>query len=138
MIVLDTNVASEVMKAQPDADVVAWFAAQKPERLFLPTPVIAELRRGVLQLGDGRRRAALEQDYSALVGLFAERMLTFDFAAAEKFAEIFVHRRAIGRPLIGFDGLIAAIAYANGAAVATRNLTDFEETGVKLIDPWAG
>lgn len=138
MIVLDTNVASEVMKAQPDVRVARWFAAQNPEKLFLATPVVAELRNGILGLADGRRRMALEQDYAALVGLFTERLLVFDFAAAELFAEIFVHRRAIGRPLTGFDGLIAAIARANGAAVATRNITDFEETGVTLIDPWAG
>ncbi len=138
MIVLDTNVASEVMKAQPDGNVAVWFAKQTPERLFLPTPVIAELRRGIIQLADGRRRAVLEQDYSALTALFAGRMLAFDFAAAEIFADIFVRRRTIGRPLAGFDGLIAAIARANGAVVATRNVSDFAECGVALIDPWAG
>ena len=137
MILLDTNVASEVMKAHPDARVAAWFAAQTAEDLFLATPVVAELRSGILKLADGRRRAALEQDYAALVGLFAARMLSFDFAAAEMFATIFTHRRVIGRPLVGFDGLIAAIARANNAAVATRNITDFEDTGVTLIDPWA-
>lgn len=138
MIVLDTNVASELMKARPDANVTAWFAAQSPEQLFLASPIVAELRQGIVRLPDGRRRRELEQDYEALTGLFAERMLVFDFAAAEVFADIFAHRRAIGRPLIGFDGLIAAIARAHGARVATRNLSDFEGCGVRLIDPWAG
>lgn len=138
MIVLDTNVASELMKAHADARVAAWFAAQVPDQLFLAAPVVAELRSGTIRLPDGRRRAALEQGYAALVGLFAGRVLTFDLAAAEVFADIFVHRRTIGRPLVGFDGLIAAIARTKGAAVATRNLSDFEECGLTLIDPWAG
>jgi predicted nucleic acid-binding protein len=138
MIVLDTNVASELMKARPDAKAAAWFAGQTPEHLFLASPVIAELRQGIAKLPDGRRRQDLELDYAALTGLFAERVLAFDFAAAETFADIFVHRRTLGRPLLGFDGLIAAIARTNSASVATRNLRDFEECGVALIDPWAG
>ena len=138
MIVLDTNVASEVMKALPDSRVAAWFVACDPTELYLAAPVVAELRTGVIKLADGRRRSLLEQDYAALIDAFAERVLSFDLAAAEIFAEIFVHRRTIGRPLVGFDGLIAAIARANGASVATRNLKDFDACGVPLIDPWAG
>src|SRR5262245_21929959 len=137
MIILDTNVASEVMKAQPDGRVTAWLASQPADKLYLASPVAAELRRGALLAPDGRRREALLVGYNLIIAAFADRMLPFDLPAAEAFAEIYAHRRSIGRPIEGFDGLIAAVAQARGASVATRNVSDFEGCGVALINPWA-
>lgn len=137
MIVLDTNVLSEAMRPVPDAAVLAWLAAQPPAQLYATSIAEAELLFGAGLLPPSRRRQSLEQ---AIQRMFAEdfagRVLAFDQAAAPHYAAIAVVRRKSGRPIASFDAQIAAIARAAGFAVATRNVADFAECGVDLLDPW--
>jgi predicted nucleic acid-binding protein len=136
MIVIDTNVVSELMRPAPARTVLDWFGQQDPTALHLSAVSEAELRRGVAILPEGRRRGALRAAIDAMVAEdFAGRVLAFDSAAAVAFAAIFAERRAAGRP-IGFpDCQIAASARAYGAAVATRNLDDFEGCGITVMNP---
>ncbi len=138
MIVIDTNVVSELMRPAPDPRVIGWFGRQDGARLHLSAVSEAELRRGVAIMPGGRRRDDLQAAIDAMVAEdFADRVLPFDGAAAVAFAAIFAERRAAGRP-IGFpDCQIAATARACGAAVATRNGDDFAGCGIEVIDPWA-
>ena len=137
MILIDTNVVSELMRAVPDSAVLDWFGRQDGLALHLSAVSEAELRRGVAILPEGRRRDALQGAVDAMVSEdFADRVVPFDGPAAVAFAAIFAERRAAGR-LIGFpDCQIAATARARGAAVATRNVEDFEGCGVRVMNPW--
>ena len=138
MIVIDTNVVSELMRPAPDPQVIDWFGRQDAARLHLSAVSEAELRRGVAIMPGGRRRDDLRAAIDAMVAEdFADRVLPFDGAAAVAFAAIFAERRTAGRP-IGFpDCQIAATARACEAAVATRNGDDFAGCGIDVIDPWA-
>ncbi|MCC7046172.1 MAG: type II toxin-antitoxin system VapC family toxin [Alphaproteobacteria bacterium] len=137
MIVLDTNVLSEAIRPKPDAGVMRWLEGVPASSLFATTVTEAELLYGAGLLPAGRRRVALEQALRQLFANdFAGRVLTFDSAAAEAFATIAIARRRAGRPIATFDAQIAAIARAHGASVATRNIADFEDCGVDLVDPW--
>ena len=139
MFVLDTNVASELMRPAPVPAVTAWVAQWDAEDLFLTAVGEAELRHGIAILPVGRRRNSLEASMTRWLNLgFAERILPFDSAAARAYAEIAAVRRSAGRPIGEADCQIAAIARSKGMAVATRNIRDFSETGVEAIDPWAG
>ncbi len=134
---LDTNVLSELLRAAPDRRVLAWFAAQAPESLFVSAVTQAEMLLGARQLPAGKRRSALE---AALRAMFAEdfagRILPFDSAAAHLYAEVVVARRTAGRPISQFDAQIAAIARHHGTKLATRNVGDFESCAVDVINPW--
>ena len=137
MILLDTNVISELLRAVPEPKVEAWLAAQDGAEVYLSAVSEAELRRGVAVMPAGRRRDALT---AAVDGILREefrgRILPFDSPAAIAYAAISAERRAAGRPISQFDALIAATARAHGAAVATRNTQDFEGCGIEAIDPW--
>ena len=137
MILIDTNVVSELMRAEPDAAVLAWFGRQDVAALHLSAVSEAELRRGVAILPEGRRKTALREAVAAMVAEdFADRVLPFDGAAARAFADIFAERRTMGRT-IGFpDCQIAATARTRGAAVATRNVDDFDGCGITVVNPW--
>lgn len=138
MIVLDTNVVSEPLRPEPDPAVLAWLNAQEPQTLYLTTVNLAELLAGVTLLPAGRRRDALAQALSTqVVALFGGRILPFDAKAAEMFATLHANAHAQGNPIGFADGAIAAIAAANGFALATRNARDFNGAGVEVIDPWA-
>jgi len=138
VIVLDTNVLSELMKPAPDGRVVAWVNAQSESSLFTTFVSEAEIRFGVALLPDGARKESLRQ---AVTGLFGQdlcgRVLPFDGSAARAYADIAANRRRLGRPISQFDALIAAIARSRGAAVATRNSDDFDDFGLTVIDPWS-
>lgn len=137
MILLDTNVLSELMAAEPDPAVFAFVDEKPRASLYTAAIVEAEILAGVARLPEGRRRRALEEDARRLFAEeFSGRVLPFDRAAAAHYGAILAARRAAGRPLEGFDGLIAAIARTAGATVATRNIADFEGCGVALVDPW--
>lgn len=138
MILLDTNVISETMKAPVDANVQRWMDAQDTNQLFLCAPVIAELRFGAARLAPGRKRFELERvfdDYEQ--NLFRGRIWAFDTNAANIYATVRASRLAQGRPIQPMDALIASIALANGAALATRNIDDFDALGLALVDPFA-
>lgn len=137
MLILDTNVVSELMRPESDASVIAWVAKRPASSLFLTTVTEAELRYGMALLPPGRRKSRLTQ---ALEGVlrddFAQRILPFDRDAARTYAEIVSHRRQRGRPIAQFDAQIAAIARARDAGVATRNKNDFSDCGIEVLNPW--
>jgi len=138
MIILDTNVLSEVMKPAPSARVLKWFAKEPASGLFTTTITQAEILYGIELLPKGRRRTALESAVEAMFEKdFAERILPFDSNAARVFPKIAAARRASGRPLTQFDTQIASIARVHRAAVATRNTTDFDNCGVPVLNPWS-
>lgn len=137
MIILDTNVVSEPLKRQPDAVVLAWLDAQPPQSLYLTTVNIAELLAGVEVLPVGKRRDALKEALlQQVIPLFDGRILAFDHKAAEAFAKIHAKVQAAGQPIGFADGAIAAMAWAHGFAVATRNVRDFLGCGIDVINPW--
>ena len=139
MVVLDTNVVSESMLGAPDAKVMGWLDDRPARELFVTAVTEAEIRAGIAFLPEGARsRRLAEAAERAFGGLFAGRILPFDSAAARVYAEIAAARRADGRPLSLADGQIAAIARSRGMAVATRNIRDFSDTGIHVIDPWEG
>jgi hypothetical protein len=137
MVILDTNVISEVVKGAPSDHVARWFAAQEPTTVFTTSVTQAELLFGVRMMPAGRRRAALDEAITRILQRFDNRILAFDEEAAPVFAEIAASRRRAGQPIGQFDGQIAAIARARGAALATRDVRDFADCGIDLIDPWA-
>lgn len=137
MIVLDTNVVSELMKPAPAKRVVDWVAVQPVQSLYLTSVTQAEILHGIALLPSGRRRRAIETAAAAMFREdFAGRILPFASEAAPLHARIAVDRQRAGRPISYFDAQIAAIARSTGAAVATRNIGDFEGCGVDLVDPW--
>jgi len=138
MILLDTNVVSEPLRAAPEPRLVAWLDAQPPETLFLSVITVAELRLGVARLPAGRRRNGLrERLETRVLPAFAGRILPFDLAATRAYADLMVKARATGSTVGLADGLIAAIASVNGMAVATRDTKPFLAVGMTVIDPWA-
>ena len=137
MIVIDTNVVSELMRARPDPAVLAWFAGHAAEVLFLTAVSEAELRTGAAILPAGQRRDRLVRAIDAMIDQdFAGRILPFDSPAARSYAEIAAARRATGKPIMDADCQIAAIAVSCGAAIATRNVKDFGGCGIEVINPW--
>ncbi len=136
MIVVDTNVLSEEMKPQPAARVHAWFLGQPASDLYTTAICEAEILLGVALLPDGQRKRDLEAGARRIFALFAGRVLPFESDAAETFAKVVSERRQLGRPIGDFDAQIAAIARSRGFAVATRNVADFQGTGVLIVDPW--
>ena len=137
MIVLDTNVVSELMKPAPDESVVRWAAGEPATSLYTTSIALAEILHGILLLPAGRRRAGLEAAAEAMFSEdFAGRVLTFGADAARPYARIAADRRRAGRLIAHFDAQIAAIARSAGAAVATRNVADYEGCGVKVLNPW--
>jgi predicted nucleic acid-binding protein len=139
MILVDTNVVSELMRRNPSPAVLAWFGAQDALELHLSAIGEAELRRGAALVPRGQRRDRLVRAIDAMVAEdFAGRVLPFDSAAAVAFAAIFLDRRAAGRPISFPDCQIAATARARGATIATRNVGDFEGCGIRVTDPWLG
>jgi len=137
MIVLDTNIVSEFMTSPPAPQVKDWLNAQDGAKLYFTTVSIGEISFGLHAMPDGKRRALLAERFERfLAQAFRSRVLAFDEAAARIYGELRATRRALGRPMSVFDGQIAAIAKANGSALATRNVKDFEACGVELINPF--
>lgn len=136
MIVVDTNVASELMRPSPAPAVRDWVRRHGGRDLCTTAITVAELGYGIERLQDGRRKEALKAALAEVVGMFAEQILPFDVAAAGHYALVVSHRDEMGMPIEGFDAQIAAICRARGAALATRNQADFRETGVEVINPW--
>jgi len=137
VILLDTNVISEALRPTPAARAIAWIDAQPLETLFLAAITVAELRFGIAAMAAGRRQRDLQDSLeSRVLPLFAGRVLPFDLAASQSYAALMARARAAGFVIGRADGWIAAIAAANGMAVATRDTAPFRAAGVKVIDPW--
>lgn len=138
MIILDTNVISELLKPSPAPQVEAWLSALDGTEVYFTAIGEAELRHGVAIMPESRRRAALSEAIEGMLNEdFHDRILPFDRAAARAYASIAADRRAAGRPISQFDCQICAIASANDAAIATRNTGDFQGCGVVVINPWS-
>lgn len=137
MIVLDTNIISEMMRPHPEIRVVEWLAAQPLSSMFTTTVTQAEILYGLALLPEGRKRDDL---VAAVRPIFDEtmagRILSFDGDAALAYPAIVVERRQSGHPISQFDAQIAAIVRSRGASLATRNTRDFAGCGIDTIDPW--
>jgi len=137
LILLDTNVVSEIMKPRPDPQVAAFIEDQPLDRLFVPTLVMAELRHGIARLPEGRRRGEIESDFETFCrAALASRVLAFDDDCARGYALARSTRDRAGRPVAVLDALIGGMALAHGAMLATRNTADFDGYGLALVDPW--
>lgn len=137
MILLDTNVISEPQRRQPHARVLEWIDAQALETLYLSVVTVAELRAGITLIPAGKRRDSLHENLEKrLLPMFANRVLAFDMACTKAYAELLAKSRAVGLAIETADAFIAAIALANGFAVATRDTRPFEAAGVSVINPW--
>jgi predicted nucleic acid-binding protein len=137
MLLLDTNILSEMMRPEPECKIVDWIVRQPSAELFTAAVCQAEIFAGLAILPGGRRRSDLEEAAHAMFADdFDGRILPFDTEAAACYAEIFAARRNVGRPSGVIDLMVAAIARVRGASVVTRNVADFEGVGVVIVNPW--
>lgn len=137
MIIIDTNVFSEMMKPAPEAAVLNWFNEQTAISLYLTTITIGEIGYGIRALPDGKRCRLLAEGFEALLKTaFESRILDFDENAARRYGDLMANRKEMGRPLSILDGQIIAIAQSHTCAIATRNVRDFDDCGVSLINPF--
>ncbi len=137
MIVLDTNVISELAKSAPDQRVTQWADAQYPDQIGTTTVVLAELEFGLALMPVGERRRSLTEKIETLVReIFADRIYAFDQLAVPHFARMGALQKSNGRSIEAADLMIAAIAASRGFSVCTRNIADFEFCGVPLLNPW--
>ncbi len=137
-LLLDTNVVSELIRKSPHPAVASWVSGFSVNDLFFSAIGEAELRYGAAILPAGRRRDTLVFEIDAMLrDAFEDRVLPFDSDAAREYGNIAAARRSLGRPVAPADCQIAAIAASRGMAVATRNVRDFENMGIELVDPWA-
>ncbi|WP_142809937.1 type II toxin-antitoxin system VapC family toxin [Tepidiphilus olei] len=139
MILLDTNVVSEPLRPEPNVRVIDWLDAQPLETLYLSAMTVAELRAGVALMPAGQRRDKLNDCLEkSVLPPFAGRVLAFDLACTNSYAYVLATARRSGSGIGTADGLIAAVAVANGLIVATRNTSPFEAAGLIVINPWEG
>jgi hypothetical protein len=136
VIILDTNVVSELMRPEPAPQVAGWIRRRDRRELRMTAITLAEIRYGIARLPDGRRKQVLRDAADDIFRAFSDQVLPVDEAAAEQYAVIASTRERAGKPIAGFDALIAAVCRSRGAALATRNLPDFDGTGIDVIDPW--
>ncbi len=137
MIILDTNVLSEMIRPQRDKTFLGWILGVDSEEFFTTAVTQAEILFGLALLPQSRRRALLARAVKQMFSEdFADRILPFDGASAEEYAALSAHRRSSGRPIAPFDAQIAAIARSRNAVLATRNVKDFHDCEVRLVNPW--
>lgn len=137
MIVIDTNIISELMKSTPSLGVLSWFEHQDNTQLFVSTITLAEISYGLNALPPGQRRSFLEAAFDRAIRVaFGQRILPFCVASAHRYGNIMAARKSLGRPLGVPDGQIAAITSVHGAVLATRNTKDFENCGLKMVNPF--
>ena len=138
MIVVDTNVLSELWRVAPDPKVLAWMDGQVVETLFLSAITVAELRFGLAAMPQGKRRSIYQERLEReVLPAFAGRVLPFDLDASKAYGELMAQARAAGLAIGNADGYIAATALARGQMVATRDTSPFKAAGLAVIDPWA-
>lgn len=137
MIILDTNVVSELMRPEPESAVLRWFDSASAADVYVTAITMAEVLYGIELLASGKRREALDASAKRLFDVvFTDHVLGFDQTAARAFSLITSSRRRRGKPISDFDAQIVSIAQVHGATLATRNTTDFEGCGVKIVNPW--
>ena len=137
MLILDTNLVSELMRVRPEPGVLAWIAAQPMSDMAITVVSMMEIRFGINLLPEGKRRIELDRRFSQLLAQgFEDRVLAFDRSAADACAGIRATRQRTGRPVSTEDAMIAGIAKAHGATVATRDEEGFGGCGVPIINPW--
>jgi len=137
MIIIDTNVISEFMTSPPDPSVLAWMNQQSSISLFTTSITIAEIYFGLRIMPEGKRHHLLREKFEQFITRgFTGRVLNFDSRAAKNYGEIMGDRRESGRPMSTLDGQIAAIACSRGFAVATRNIKDFLDCGIEIVNPF--
>jgi predicted nucleic acid-binding protein len=137
MILLDTNVISELLRKRPEPAVAEWLDKQPREELWTASVVLAELLSGISLMPTGRRQRALGEEVERMISVdFQDQILDFDLPAAREYGEVLAARSKIGRPIREFDAQIAAIARVHHATVATRDLNRFVSCGLNVIDPW--
>jgi toxin FitB len=138
MILLDTNILSEFMRAAPSAQVVAWLDAQAADQIWVSAVTLAEIELGIALMPEGQRKSGLQMAAKAMFAEeFVGRCLPFDEYAATCYASVVVLRTRLGRPISVEDAQIAAIALAHGLMLATRNERDFELIeGLAVVNPW--
>ena len=136
MIILDTNVVSELMRRSPAPVVLAWLRRRTGSELFTTAITAAEVRYGIARLPDGHRKDDLVRAANEVFTAFPDQVLPFDDAAASAYADLVAQRERLGNPIDGFDGQIAAICHSHGGLLATRNVKDFHHTGIATTDPW--
>lgn len=136
-MILDTNVISEIMKREPNTAAAHWYRTAGSATRFLTVITEAELRFGIAYMPDGKRKTAMMAALEAILEVeFSNRILAFERADALHFADIMASRRRSGRPIGAADAQIAAIARRWGFPVVTRNVEDFAECGIEIINPW--
>lgn len=137
MIILDTNVLSELMRRAPDSAVLAWLDRQPPLSIWITSITLFECQFGLALMPTGRRRQALETSFAALLAEdLDKRVLAFDTEAAAQAATLAAQRQLAGRPVDIRDTQIAGIAQSRRATLATRNLNHFEGLSVPVVNPW--
>ncbi len=137
MILLDTNVLSEMMRSRPAPVVISWLDAYPPEDVWTTSVSVFEVRFGLALMPDGRRRRDLADAFEALLETDLQgRIASVDVAAADAAAVLAAERRRLGRSVDFRDTLIAGVAVARRAALATRNVRHFQDIGVSVLDPW--
>ena len=136
MIVLDTNVVSELMRPSPAAEVVAWLRRQDGASLATTALTVAEIRFGLARLPAGRRATQLQRLADDALASFPAQVVPFDVSGAELYGDLAARRERAGRPIDALDAQIAAICLLQAASLATRDIKDFVDTGVDLLDPW--
>lgn len=139
MIVLDTNVLSTLMAANPEPAVVAWLDSRPADAFWITSITLFEARAGIRALPGGRRRDALAHALETIVGEdLGGRVLDFDATAADAASGLYAHRRRSGRTVDLRDTMIAGIVTARRATLATRNVRHFADLDVPVVDPWSG
>ncbi len=137
MIVVDTNVVSEIMKPSPAIAVTHWLDGENGADLYTTSITVAEVLYGIERLPVGRRKELLRATAVEVFAAFEHQVLAFDENAAVDFAWIVDRRERLGNRIDGFDAQIAAICRTHGATLATRNVKDFLDAGIEVVDPWS-
>jgi predicted nucleic acid-binding protein len=136
MIVVDTNVVSELMRPVPSTAVLDWMEVNDGPDLYTTAVTVAEVRYGIERLARGRRRDQLDEIAGEIVSSFAHKILPFDVVAAQRYGVVVSHRDELGMSIDALDAQIVAICAAVRAPLATRNVADFRETGIEVVNPW--
>ena len=136
MIILDSNVVSELIRPAPLPAVLGWLQEHPRRDVYTTVITVAEIRYGIACLPEGRRMAELHQAASEIFAAFPGQILSFDLAAAGAYADIVAYRDSVDSPINAFDAQIAAICRTKAATLATRNTRDFTDTGIAVVDPW--